>query len=67
MDPVSIMLAALAAGAAAAAKDTASQPLRCLHWTEALIQRHLANKPQAEIASLSRENEDTWKSHFRSH
>ncbi len=63
MDPVSIMLAALAAGAAAAAKDTASQVIKDAYTgLKVLIQRRFANKPQAEMALTEYEkDEDTWR------
>ncbi len=63
MDPVSVVLAALAAGATAAAKDTASQAVKDAYaGLKVLIQKRFASKPQAEIALTEYEkDEDTWK------
>jgi len=63
MDPVSIILVALAAGAAAAAKDTASQAVKDAYaGLKALVKKRFAGKPQAEIALTEYEkNEDTWQ------
>ena len=63
MDPISLVLAALAAGASAAAKDTASQAIKDAYTgLKTLVLKRLAKKPQAEIALAEYEkDEDTWK------
>lgn len=63
MDPVSLVLAALAAGATAAAKDTASQAMKDAYaGLKALVKKRFAGKPQAEIALTEYEkDEDTWQ------
>jgi hypothetical protein len=51
MDPMTLILTALAAGAAAAAQDTASQAVRDGYaGFKALIQRRFAKRPEAETA-----------------
>ena len=63
MDPVSLILAALAAGALAATKDTASQAIKDTYTgLKTLVLKHFAKKPQAEMALQEYEkDEDTWK------
>jgi hypothetical protein len=63
MDPVSLVLAALATGASAAAKDTASQAIKDAYTgLKALISKRFAQKPQAKMALAEYEqDEDTWK------
>jgi hypothetical protein len=63
MDPVTMILAALGAGATAAAKDTASQVVKDAYsGLKALIQKRFAGKPQAETALREHEaDQDTWK------
>ncbi|HEY1352157.1 MAG TPA: hypothetical protein VGF67_21275 [Ktedonobacteraceae bacterium] len=59
MDPVSIVLAALAAGATDTAKDTASQTVKDAYTgLKTLIQKRFANRPPAEIA-LAEYEKDT--------
>ncbi len=63
MDPISVVLAALAAGATAATKDTASQAVKDAYaGLKALVKKHFAGKPQAEMALAEYEkDEDTWQ------
>jgi len=63
MDPVSMIVAALAAGAAAATKDTVSQAVKDAYaGLKALIQSRFAKKPQAELALMEFEKDpDTWE------
>ena len=63
MDPTSLLLTALATGAAAATKDTASQAVKDTYaGLKALIQKRFANKPQAQLALTEYEQDgDTWK------
>ncbi len=63
MDPVSIILAALTAGAAAALKDTASQAVKDTYTSlKALVNKRFAGKPQAEMALAEYEkDEETWQ------
>lgn len=63
MDPVSIILAALTAGASAAAKDTASQAIKDTYaGLKKLVLKRFEKKPQAEMALEEYEkDEDTWK------
>jgi hypothetical protein len=63
MDPVSMIVTALAAGAAAATKDTVSQVVKDAYaGLKALIQSRFANKPQAELALAEFEKDpDTWE------
>ena len=62
MDPVSIIVTALAAGAAAAAKDTASQAIKDSYaGLKSLIQKRFANKPEAEMALTQHQNKpEVW-------
>jgi hypothetical protein len=62
MDPLSVLLAALGAGATAATKDTASQAVKDAYaGLKALVKKRFANKPQAEIALIEYEKDkDTW-------
>ena len=51
MDPITLILSALAAGATAAAKDTATEAVKdAYHGLKALIQRRFSGKPDAETA-----------------
>jgi carbonic anhydrase len=51
MDPVTLILSALASGAVVAAKDTANQVVKdAYQGLKALIQRKFAGKPDAESA-----------------
>ena len=51
MEPVSLILSALAAGASAAATDTASQAVKDAYGgLKDLIRRRFAGKPEAELA-----------------
>jgi len=63
MDPVSMVLAALSAGAIAATKDTASQAVKDAYaGLKALAKKRFAGKPQAEMALAEYENDpDTWQ------
>lgn len=63
MDPVGVILTALAAGATTAAKDTASQAVRDAYTgLRTLIQKRFANKPKAEQALAEYEtNEEMWQ------
>lgn len=63
MDPVSMIVAALAAGATEATKDTVSQVVKDAYaGLKALIQRRFANKPQAELALVEFEKDPaTWE------
>jgi hypothetical protein len=63
MDPVSMILAALAAGATGAVKDTASQAVKDAYaGLKALLKKRFEKKPQAEIALAEYEKDkDTWE------
>jgi hypothetical protein len=63
MDPVSIVLAALMAGATAATKDTASQAVKDAYTgLKTLIQKRFADKPKAKMALAEYEKDtDTWE------
>ncbi len=63
MDPVSMVLAALAAGATAAAQDTASQAVKDAYaGLKALVKKRFEKKPQAEMALAEYEKDtDTWQ------
>ena len=56
MDPVTLIASALAAGAAAAAKDTASQAVKDAYaGFKALIQKRFTDRPEAEMALAKHE------------
>jgi hypothetical protein len=59
----SLILAALAAGAAAAAKDTASQAIKDAYaGLKALVQKRFADKPEAEMALTQHEKKpEVWQ------
>ncbi len=63
MDPISLLLAALAAGATAATKDTVDQAVKNGYAAlKALIRKRFAGKPTAETALAEYEkDEETWK------
>jgi len=63
MDPVSLVLAALATGVTAAAQDTASQAVKDAYaGLKALVKKHFEKKPQAEMALAEYEKDkDTWE------
>ncbi len=63
MDPVSVVLAALAAGTTAATKDTASQAVKDAYaGLKALVKKRFEKKPQAEMALAEYEQDtDTWE------
>jgi hypothetical protein len=63
MDPVSVVLAALAAGATGGAKDTASQAMKDAYaGLKALVKKRFEKKPQAEMALAEYEQDlDTWE------
>src|SRR5258708_30059339 len=62
MDPVSMVLAALAAGATAAVQDTAWQAVKDAYaGLKALVKKRFEKKPQAEMALAEYEKDtDTW-------
>jgi hypothetical protein len=63
MDPMIVsILTALATGAAAAAKDTASVAIKdAYQGLKTLVQRRLANKPQADMVLAEYQKEpETW-------
>ncbi len=63
MDPVTIILSALAAGATAALQETASQAVKDAYGgLKALIQKRFAGKPEAEMALAQHEKKpEVWK------
>jgi len=63
MDPASVVLTALAAGATAAAQNTASQVVKDAYVAlKALVKRRFDQKPQAEMALAEYEKDtDTWQ------
>ena len=63
MDPVSLVLAALATGAIAATQDTASQAVKDAYaGLKALVKKCFEKKPQAEMALAEYEKDpDTWQ------
>ena len=63
MDPVSMVLAALAAGATAAVQDTTSQAVKDAYAAlKALVKKRFEKKPQAEMALAEYEKDaDTWQ------
>lgn len=63
MDPITLILSALAAGAAAAAKDTASEAIKDTYQgLKVLVQRHFSGKPRAEMVLDEYEKEPgVWK------
>jgi hypothetical protein len=63
MEPTSLILAALAAGAAAAAKDTASQAIKDAYaGLKALVQKRFTEKPEAELALTQHEKKpEVWQ------
>lgn len=63
MEPTSLIVAALAAGAAAAAKDTASQAIKDAYaGLKALVQKRFADKPEAEMALTQHEKKpEVWQ------
>jgi hypothetical protein len=63
MDPVTMILTALAAGAAAAAKDTASQAVKdAYQGLKTLVQKRFADKVPAQIALAEYEiDPKTWE------
>jgi hypothetical protein len=63
MDPITLIITALVAGASAAAKDTASQAIKDGYaGLKAIIQKRFAAKQEAEVILQQHENDpDTWK------
>jgi len=63
MDPISVVLAALSAGATAAAQDMASQAVKDAYTgLKALVKKHFEKRPQAEMALAEYEKDpDTWE------
>lgn len=63
MDPITLILTALTAGAAASAKDTASAAIKdSYNGLKAIIQRKFAGTPTAEVALIAHETKpDVWK------
>lgn len=67
MDPISLIVAALAAGASAALKDTAGQATKDAYGAlKSLLKRKLADKPPVEEAIEEHERApDAWKEPLR--
>ncbi|HBY96210.1 MAG: hypothetical protein M5U01_39685 [Ardenticatenaceae bacterium] len=67
MDPVSLILAALVAGVAAGATDTASQAIKDGYaGLKDLIKKRLADKPQGEMVLAEYEKDpETWEKPLR--
>ena len=63
MDPVTLILTALATGAAASAKDVTSQAVKdAYNGLKTLIKNKLAGKPDAEMALAQHEKKpEVWK------
>jgi len=63
MDPVSVVLAALAAGATAAAQDTTSQAVKDAYASlKALVKKRFEKQPHAEMTLAEYEKDtDTWE------
>ncbi|HEX9945436.1 MAG TPA: hypothetical protein VGG03_25775 [Thermoanaerobaculia bacterium] len=62
MDPLTLIVTALAAGATAAAKETAGQVIKdAYNGLKGLIQKRFAGKPAAEVALAEHEKEpEVW-------
>jgi thioredoxin-like negative regulator of GroEL len=62
MDPLTLIVAALAAGAGAGLKDTASQAVKDAYaGLKALVLRRVQNSPAGEVAVAEHEKDsDTW-------
>jgi hypothetical protein len=67
MDPITLILSALVAGATAAAKETATEAVKdAYHGLKALVQRRFSGKPVAETALGEYEKEpEMWKEPVR--
>jgi hypothetical protein len=67
MDPITLILSALVAGATAAAKETATEAVKdAYHGLKALIQRKFSSEPAAEMALGEYEKEpEVWKDPVR--
>lgn len=63
MEPVTLLLAALAAGATAGIKDTAGDAIKDVYkGLRSLIQRKFAGKPEAEVALAEHEEKpEVWE------
>ena len=63
MEPISMILTALAAGAVSAAKDTASQAVKDAYaGLKALVQKRFADEPKAQATLTEFEKDsDTWE------
>ena len=63
MDPVTVIVSALVAGAAAGAKDTASQAVKdAYNGLKTLIQKRFSGKPEAEMALAQHEKKpEVWE------
>jgi hypothetical protein len=63
MDPITLILTALVAGAIAGTQSTAAEGIKdTYHGLKALIQRKFAGKPDAELALLKHEEKpEIWK------
>jgi hypothetical protein len=63
MDPITLILSSLAAGAAAAAKDTASTAVKDAYQAlKSLVQHHFSGKSEAEVALANYEKKpEVWK------
>lgn len=67
MDPLTIIVAALSAGAAAAAKDTASQAVKDAYaGLKSIIQKRFADKSKPELVLKQHESDpETWEKPLR--
>lgn len=63
MDPVSLIVAALAAGASAALKDTAAEAVKdAYNGLKSLLKRKLGDKPAAQVViDKHEESPDVWE------
>lgn len=67
MEPIAMILTALASGTAAAAKETVSEAVKdAYHGLKALIQRKFADKPDAELVLTKYEQKpEVWAAPLR--
>jgi hypothetical protein len=67
MDPISLIVAALAAGASTALKDTASQAIKDAYGgLKSLLERRLGDQPLAgELVEKHEEAPDVWEAPLR--
>lgn len=63
MDPITLIVTALAAGAALGVKDSASSAVADAYaWLKSLVQRRLASRPDAELVLARHESApETWQ------